>query len=297
MGDWFRSITVLAVAFVAAIVVTIGLANVIVSGDVPDPETAGGDDGGGPTPAASLAPIEGVGGHLAVTGDREGTMTLTRESNDGPYSLEGDGARMVFEGAPPDTAISQVSWEGMSFFPEPSDCTITAGELDDRTGVGHAEIRCAGLTDIRGNGTVDIEGTLGMALTMVGESDLPEMGGTVTVGDETWEFAEAFLFQFGVSFGPGSEDYNMILTDDGTGSIRFNYDVQTHRLTLVSVERGGQESDAPGACSLGQTELGRLTPTAAVVELTIDCPAADVPGLGTVPITGTVIIQNIEFVP
>jgi hypothetical protein len=297
MGDWFRSVTVLAVAFVAAVVVTIGLANVIVSGDVPDPETAG-DDPGGATPSASLGPIVGIGGHLAVTGDREGTLTLTRENTDARYSLEGDGARMVFEGVPPDVVISQVSWEGLEFFPEPSDCTITPGELDDEIGVGYAEIRCVGLTDLRGNGTVDIEGTLGVALTMVGESDLPEMGGTAAVGHETWEFPDAFLFGFPVNSGPGTDDYNMVLTDEGSGAIRFRYDVQTHRLTLVNVERGGQQSNlAPGACSLGTTELGRLTPSAAVVELTIDCPAAEVAGLGTVPITATVIVQQLEFVP
>ena len=46
MGDWFRSVTVLALAFVGAVVVTIGLANVIVPGGPSDPQAAaGGDDG------------------------------------------------------------------------------------------------------------------------------------------------------------------------------------------------------------------------------------------------------------
>jgi hypothetical protein len=89
----------------------------------------------------------------------------------------------------------------------------------------------------------------------------------------------------------------MVLTDDGgSGSIRFRYDVQTHRLTLVGVERGGDASElAPGACSLGETELGRLTPSAAVIELRIDCPAAEVPGLGPTRISGTVIVQQLDF--
>jgi hypothetical protein len=235
-----------------------------------------------------------VGGHLSVSGDREGTLTLTRESNDQRYSLIGDGTRMVFDGDPP--TVAQVSWEGLEFFPEPDDCTITPGELDDQLGVGYAEVECTDLVDIREGGTISLSGRLGLPLTMVGESQLPEMGGSVTVGDETWEFAEALLFTFPVNSGPGTEDYNMELVDQRRGSLRFRYDVQTHGLTLVSAQRDGEASTLePGACSLGTNELGRITPSAAIVELTIDCPAAEVPGLGAVPIVGTVIVQQVEF--
>jgi hypothetical protein len=309
MGDWFRSVTVLVMAFVGAVVVTIGLATVIVPGGAAGPQAAGGgDDGaGGESAPPSLQPIEGVGGHLTVTGDLEGTLTLNRESNDARYSLVGDDARMVFEGDPP--AVAQVSWEGLEFFPEPSDCVITPGELNDQLGVGYAEVECTGLVDIRDGGTIDASGTLGLPLTMVGEADLPEMGGSATVGDETWEFDEALLLAIPFSAVAGEEDYNMILARAGTTdgcpgqdcsrtSLRFSYDVETHRLTLVNVERDGEDADlAAGACALEMTELGRLTPGTAVVEMTIDCPAAEVPGLGTVPITGRVIVQQIDFVP
>ena len=44
----------------------------------------------------------------------------------GTYSLVGDRARIVFEGSRP-PVVSQVSWEGLEFFPEPDACTITAG--------------------------------------------------------------------------------------------------------------------------------------------------------------------------
>ncbi len=163
--------------------------------------------------------------------------------------------------------------------------------------------------DIRDGGTISVSGTLGLPLTMVGISDLPEMGGSVTVGDETWEFGEAMLLAIPFAAVAGEDDYNMILAREGTDegcpgpecsrtSLRFRYDVQHHRLTLVNVERDGADADlVAGACSLTTTELGRLTPGTAVVELTIDCPAAEVPGLGTVPITGTVIVQQVDFVP
>ena len=54
---------------------------------------------------------------------------------------------------------------------------------------------CEDLADIRGGETVSMAGTLGLALTTVGESDLPQMGGSVTVGEETWEFDEALLLR------------------------------------------------------------------------------------------------------
>ena len=311
MGYWFRSITVLAVAFAAAVVVTIGLATIIVPGQAADLQAGGGGDPNA-TAAPSLAPIEGIGGHLTVTGDRSGTLTVTSESSDDRYSLEGGNARIVFEGSPP--VVAQISWEGLEFFPEPSDCTITPAQLDSEIGVGYAEIACENLTDIRGGGTVSLSGTLGLALTMVGESDLPDMGGSVQVGDETWTFDQAMLFAFPVNLTQGGEDYNMILSDVGSNtgcpdnappspdcsgtSLRFRYDVQTHRLTLVQVARDGTAGDLrPGACNLATEELGRLSPGTAVVELTIDCPAADVPGLGTVPISGSVIMQQLDFIP
>jgi hypothetical protein len=297
MGDWFRSVTVLALAFVGAVVVTIGLANVIVPGRAADPQTAAGGDDGQGSPTASVPPLTGIGGNLAVTGDREGTLTVTREANQGAYSLVGDAARIVFQGSRP-PIISQMSWEGLEFFPEPDACKITPGELDDEIGVGYAEIRCEGLADIRGGETVSVAGTLGLALTTLGESDLPPMGGSVAVGEETWEFTEAFLFQFPVNQGPGTADYNMVLADERGGSLLFRYDVQTHRLTLVSAERGGETSDLePGACTLQSDELGRLQPGTAVVELAIDCSGAEVPGLGAVPISGTVIVQQFEEIP
>jgi len=297
MGDWFRSVTVLALAFVGAVVVTIGLANVIVPGGPSDPPPAAGDDDGRATPPASVPEITGIGGNLTVTGDREGTLTVTRESNEGSYSLVGDAARVVFQGSQP-PVISQISWEGLEFFPEPEACAITPGELDDEIGVGYAEVRCEGLADVRSGETVSMGGTLGLALTTVGESDLPSMGGSVTVGDETWEFTEAFLFGFPVNLGAGTEDYNMVLTDEGTGSLRFRYDVQTHRLTLVNVERGGEAADVDaGACGLQTEELGRLSPGAAIVELSVDCPEVEAPGLGAVPIRGTLIVQQIDSIP
>ena len=262
-----------------------------------EPQSAA-DDGDGPaSETPTVEPITGIGGNLSVTGDREGTLTVTRESNDGKYSLVGDGARVVFEGSRP-PVVSQVSWDGLEFFPEPDACTVTPGELDDEIGVGYAEVHCEDLADIRGGETVSMAGTLGLALTTVGESDLPQMGGSVTVGEETWEFEEAFLFEFRRE--PGGRDRGL----------QHGPDRPRTRLTPIPLRRPDPPADAgqrrtrrrgrrpgAGACSLETNELGRLAPGTAVVELSIDCPVADVPGLGPVAIRGTPIVQQIENLP
>lgn len=49
------------------------------------------------------------------------------------------------------------------------------------------------------------------------------------------------------------------------------------------------------ACQLRERELGRASPRTTVVELSIRCAGAEVPGLGTVSINGTVIVDRIEF--
>ena len=109
MPDWFRSFGALAAALLGVAVVTFGLAGIIVpSGPAGGAGVGGGGDGDddGPTPAPTVRPLEGIGGDLVVTGDREGILRLLRESSTEVYSLEGDDARMVVEDVPP--VITQI---------------------------------------------------------------------------------------------------------------------------------------------------------------------------------------------
>lgn len=297
MNDWFRSLAVLGAAFAGAVVITFGLAVLIVPGlagsaQGPDPASSGDagvdetDDPGG---------IPGLGGSLAVTGDREDTFRLTRENNGERYSLEGDEGRITFERRP--VEITQISFDGLEFFPEPDACTITPGNLDNRVGIGFAELRCADLADIRDTGTFTFAGTIGMPLDMIAESDLPNSGGSVDVGGETWQFAEALLFGFQRPAVVGNPEYNMVLTDEERGGvINFLYDHETHRLTLANVARGDESVDVAGeACELREREIGRHNPRTAVIELSIRCAGVEVPGLGPVAISGTITIDRIEF--
>ena len=285
MNDWFRSLAVLGAAFAGAVIITFGLAVLIVpglAGSAQGPESAAEtDDPGG---------IPGLGGSLTVTGDRDDSLRLTRENDGERYSLEGDKGRITFEGRP--VEITQISFDGLEFFPEPDECTVTPGTLDNRVGIGFAELHCEDLADVRDTGTFTFAGTIGMPLDMIAESDLPESGGTVEVGDETWQIAEAYLFFIGAEYDMGLVD------EEAGGAIYVVYDQREHRMSVASITRGDESLEVPAdACELREQEIGRHNPRTTVIELSIRCAAVDVPGLGTVPINGTLFVNRVGSPP
>ena len=124
------------------------------------------------------------------------------------------------------------------------------------------------------------------------------MGGSVAVGDESWEFTEAFLFGFPVNLGPGTEDFNMVLTDEGNGSLRFRYDVQTHRLTLVNVERVARlRTSTPGPAASRPMSSAGCRPPSPSSSWRSTVRRRPCSGLGAVPINGTLIVQQFESIP
>jgi hypothetical protein len=78
--------------------------------------------------------------------------------------------------------------------------------------------------------------------------------------------------------------------------IRFNYGFETHQLTLADIEHDGEHLGVTAAaCQLTDEELGKVNPQTTVIRLGIQCAAVDVPGLGSVPVTGTVIFWQAAF--
>jgi hypothetical protein len=291
MGDWLRSLTVLAIACVTVIVGTLGLASVL----VPGPASSDGQPASSSGASAVAVPeptvgIPGIGGILAVTGDREGTFRLSREALDGPYSIVGDDGRIVIEADP--VEITQISYAGLEFFPDPDECSIAPTHLDASRGLAFATLTCAEIADIRDSGVITISGELGLPADMLVGRDLPLTGGSISVGAETWTFESAFLSHFtqrGMSSGMG-------WADEERGVIHFAYDVQTHVTTVEAVETAAGLAPVPaGACSLAREELGRPNPRTLTVEYRIDCPSVEVPGLGAVPIQGIVIVDEVEY--
>jgi hypothetical protein len=304
MNDWLRSVVVLAITFVGVMVVTLGLATILVARPVassdPGEPAPSGTAGESPNLGAhEPEPSEGiphVGGALAFSGDREGTLELTRDSLEGTYGLVGSDGRMTLEGLPPE--IAQVSYDGWEFFPDAGQCTVTAGDADPQLGLAMAEVTCTDLVEIRDKGTVGIAGSINLPADRAGPRALPQTGGTATVGDETWTFEQAFLATWNPSiFVMGAGEFSMELVDAATSArMLFSYDADSHHLALAAVERDGELVEvADGACRIEREMLGKPNPRDIAVELLISCPGVDVPGLGTVPIEATVVVDELGY--
>lgn len=295
MPDWFRSAAVLGAAFVTVAVVTIGVADLIVpnpavSAQGSEPPTAGGGAGASGDPST----VTSVGGTLAVSGDREATFTLVRESLRDRYALEGEDGRIIFEGEP--LTIGQISYDGLEFFLDPDECEITPGERHDATGVAGAHVRCDSIADVRDNGVITLDGTVGIAADLLGlRGDLPESGGTVQVGDETFTFGfAAMTIPTGANI-PAGIYAGTLFDPESEGVITFSYDPQTHAMVLAEIAYGGDAVQVPaGACSVNTEEIGLLNPHTRVADMTVHCAAVDVPALGTVPVDGSLIVELSE---
>jgi hypothetical protein len=297
MNDWLRSLAVLAVSFTGVVVLTVGLAVLIVPAPVGSTETPDGSAAAAPATPAPAGDLDAVptaiGGTLVVTGDREASLDVDREATDAQYGLIGDDARIFLGGEP--LTVVQMNLDGLSFFPDPGACTITPGRHNQELGLGSAEVRCEDLADIRDKGVVTVHGVLGIAADMLGmRGDLPPGGGEVAFGDETLTFTEAWLFPFLGPVMAGDERTNMGLVDDGIG-LYFTYDVHTHATDLSFIEIDGTVTEVGrGACTITTQEIGRVNPRNTLLEMTIRCPAVELPDRGPTAIDGTVIVEQLE---
>jgi hypothetical protein len=297
MREAMRSTAALVAAFIGVTVLTVGLALVVVSGTprITDGEPSDGEPGSTPLPDPEIGGIPGLGGELVVSGDREGTFRLTSIDEGEPYALRGSEGRITFAGRP--VTISQISYDGLEFFPEPDDCTLATGNLERALGIAFADVRCRGLVDARGNGTIHLAGELGLPLDRLAERTLPPSGGSVTVGASTWEVADAELTTWQMPIRAGVTEPNLELADRASdAALNIHFDDVERRLSLASVARAGETNLVPDdACTFARKELGNDSPRVLVIELTIDCPSVEVPGLGAVAIHGTLVVDELVY--
>jgi hypothetical protein len=290
MSDWFRSLSVLGIAFAGVAALTLGLAALIVPGAAGSAQapTVPTPDASGEVPLPSTdGPITTIGGVLAVTGDRDGSFVLDREATEQGYALVGADGRIFFGGNP--LEVERISYDGLEFYLDPGDCTLAPGERDDPTGVAGVTIACEEIADVRDGGVVSLAGTLGVSADMLGlRGDLPPSGGTIEIGDRALEFPFAsFLMGVSSGFQPSG---GFLFTDDGRTLLHFNYDPQTHALVFETIEIDGVQTQIePGSCSLTYTELGRLNPRTTTSEMTIECPSVRMESGETVRIGGTIV--------
>ena len=294
MNDWFRSLSVLGIAFVGVVALTFGLAALIVPGAAGSAQAPGAPtpDPSGRVPVTPDGPITVVGGVLAVSGDREGSFVLDREATDQGYALAGELGRVYFSGDP--LGVERISYDGLEFYLDPGDCELEPGERDDPTGVAGATIRCEDIEDVRDAGVVSLEGMVGISADMLGlRGDLPPSGGTIEIGDRALEFQYA-SFTMGIpsGFQPAG---GFLFTEDGRTLLHFDYDFQTHGLAFETVEIDGVQTEIePGSCSLSFTPIGRLNPRTSTAEMTVECPAVEMASGETVRIGGTIVADLVE---
>ena len=184
--------------------------------------------------------------------------------------------------------------DGLSFFPQPGECEVTSGRFNPQIGVASAHVRCDDITDIRDNGTVTVDGVLGVAGDVVGmRGDLPPSGGTATVGGEELAFADATLYAFPLFMVDGAGQTSMAL-EDGATTLLFTYDVQTHAVALAYIQRGDELIEvAPSACTISSRLLGMVNPRTRLLDMDVRCGAVDLPDAGTVAIGASLIVEEV----
>lgn len=243
-----------------------------------------------------------IGGELEVTGAREGTITLEGTADGPTYGLGNSKTTIFFETDP--LTISQMSHDGLAFFPEPDACEFTERGHNEELGVAAMQVSCPELVDIRDNGTISLEGYVSLPADMVLELDLPDTGGTVTVGDVTFEPEDPFLF-IGPTFegGGGMKETGLNLfnplagpDDEDLAGVYFSYDRATDTLTLSRVSlRGGLAEISGGECETEDEQLAVVNPQTSIWELTFSCDSVDVSSQGALPVEGTVVYHKSFF--
>lgn len=290
----WKRLAVLAAAAVVVIAAVVGLAQLI----VPDePTFTEGFEEANENPEGSLDFVPtAIGGELQVSGAREGTITLESNVSGPGYGLTDGNTRIFFE--PDPLTLTQMSHDGLAFFPEPEDCELTEGQHNEEARLAAVQMSCPELVDIRDNGSLTVEGYLALPSDLVLELDRPDTGGEVTVGETQWELSrDPSLF-----IGPESSDEDPILSvhsddTDATLSLHFAYDRDADTLSLTGVSYREQPTAdvAPGACSIETDQVAVINPQTSIHEMTLACDSVDVPELGTVPIEGTIVFEKFVF--
>ena len=306
MRQLSRSVVVLVMGFAGTVAITLGMVMLIVQ------DRAAVTADATPTPFPTIAPDAAptaTGGSLVVSGDREGTFTLDRDSyavaidpdfergfarvEFGRFGLLGGAGAVYF--SPDPLVVEQIDFDGMAFYPEPEDCAITPGELNPTIGVASAHVTCADLTDIRDAGIVTVQGGIALPGDLLGlRGDLPPSGGEMAVGSQTLAFSDGRVLVQNALTEDTERQPLFLYGDDDASSIGFERDPDTAELFVTYLVVDEELFDIPDeACRVTTTELGMLNPITTVLELSIQCAELDLGAHGVVAIDDSLVIDLI----
>jgi len=306
MRRWSGSLIVLGIAFASSVAITIALVVIVVQ----DRGTSSNARSEPPTPIiAAEATPPATGGTLSVSGDRDATFSLDHDSYDvgiepdfergfarvefRRFGLEGEQGAIAFSTDP--LVVEQIDFDGLAFYPDPNDCTITPGELNPAIGVGSARLQCGNLTDIRDAGKVSLDGAVALPADLLGmRGDLPPPGGRIEVGDRTLEFSDGRMLVQNALTEDTERQPLFLYGDDDTSSLGFERDPETAKLFLTYVVIDEELFDiADDACAVTDDDLGPANPITTVQELTIRCDALELGSHGVVAVDATLVIDLI----
>lgn len=237
-----------------------------------------------------------VGGELTVSGAREDRMVLDGYANAANFGLSGPKGKVFFETDP--LTISQMDFDGLAFFPDVDSCIFEPGQENTDVGLVAVTVDCPELVDIRGNGTITLTGYVSLPSDMILEQDLPDTGGTVTVGESTFEPVDPVLL-IGADFSDhGVQEVGLWLGTDRPEdpTVFLAYDERSDSLTVARVfyERGIAEVE-PGECETETTEAAVVNPQASVLRVVFTCDGVDVSSHGSVLVEGDVTFERIYY--
>jgi hypothetical protein len=285
----WKSVGVLLGAVALIVLGVVGLARLT----VPDePTFAEGLEEGDGEGFLDVAPIA-IGGQLEVSGAREGTIVIDQNVNGPSYGLGNSKTRIFFEGSP--LTVSQMSHDGLSFFPEPEECEFTTGAQNEGTGITAVQISCPELVDIRGNGTLAVEGYLALPTGVVMALDVPDSGGALMVGDEEWVIPPDVILFVGEAFFGGEPGFQ--LTEENlAGSMFIGHDPASDTLFVRGMANpdGELTEVPPDACTVSQERVMVVSPDMEAFAVGISCEEIEVPGMGLVPVEGSVVLHKIQ---
>lgn len=306
MNDWLRSLTILGATLIGVATVTLVLVGFIVPSPV-DPSLA--EATAEPTFDLTVGP-DRVGGRLTVTGDRPGTLVLDSSSGTAVRYVSGDdgGVNVMPDEEPalqgPDGHIRfdrdtgeviHIAYDGLSFYLDQGDCTLTPGARHEDTGMIAALLECPEIIDVRDQGVITIEGVIALSEGVLGgRGDLPPTGGSVDVAGTTIEYDEAEMFFGGEVLDETGRVPVGIFVEDRNAHLGFEYDRANEELFLTEIGVGDAYIRLAEPCPLTVDELGRLNQQTTVGRLTIDCDGVELPEGDTGTVEGSVVVDFID---